>query len=81
MHKRICDVLTAHGRMKVDPRTVACDADLYQLGFTSHASVSVMLALEDEFGIEFPDEAMKKSTFATVANIENAVRTLSGISA
>ena len=51
-------------------------ADLYQLGLTSHASVDVMLALEDAFDIEFPDEVLKKSTFASVHNIEHVVESL-----
>ena len=35
-----------------------------------------MLALEDAFGVEFPDEALKKSTFASVRNIEQVVEGL-----
>lgn len=76
MQKQIRDVLAAHGRMSVDPRSVDDQADLYELGLTSHASVNVMLALEDEFDIEFPDEALRKSTFASVHNIEQVVEGL-----
>jgi acyl carrier protein len=73
MQDQIRDVLAAHGRMAVDPREVDDQADLYDLGLTSHASVDVMLALEDAFDIEFPDEVLKKSTFASVHNIEQVV--------
>lgn len=66
---QIRDVLAAHGRMATDPRGVDDQADLYKLGLTSHASVDVMLALEDAFDIEFPDEVLKKSTFESVHNI------------
>jgi acyl carrier protein len=76
MQDRIRDVLAAHGRMAVDPREVDDQADLYKLGLTSHASVDVMLALEDAFGVEFPDEVLKKSTFASVHNIEQVVEGL-----
>jgi acyl carrier protein len=76
MRQTIQKVLAAHGRMTVDPTGLAEDADLYELGLTSHASVNVMLALEDEFDIEFPDEALKKSTFASIKNIEAVVSTL-----
>ncbi len=62
--------------MAVDPRGVDSQADLYELGLTSHASVNVMLALEDAFDIEFPDEVLKKSTFASVSNIEQVVEGL-----
>jgi acyl carrier protein len=76
MQDRIRDVLAAHGRMAVDPREVDDQADLYKLGLTSHASVDVMLALEEEFDIEFPDEVLKKSTFESVGNIEQVVEAL-----
>jgi acyl carrier protein len=59
--------------MAVDPTGIDGDACLYELGLTSHASVNVMLALEDEFDIEFPDEALKKSTFASIASIEAVI--------
>jgi acyl carrier protein len=76
MQDEIREVLAAHGRMAVDPREVDEKADLYDLGLTSHASVDVMLALEDAFDIEFPDEVLKKSTFASVRNIEQVVEGL-----
>ena len=76
MQDQIREVLAAHGRMAVDPREVDDQADLYDLGLTSHASVDVMLALEDAFDIEFPDEVLKKSTFASVHNIEQVVESL-----
>ena len=76
MQDQIREVLAAHARMAVDPREVDDQADLYDLGLTSHASVDVMLALEDAFDIEFPDEVLKKSTFASVHNIAQVVESL-----
>jgi acyl carrier protein len=76
MQEQIRKVLEAHGRLTVDSMTVDALADLYELGLTSHASVDVMLALEDEFGIEFPDETLKKSTFASIDSIERVVSSL-----
>jgi len=76
MQHQIRDVLATHGRMAVDPREVEEEADLYELGLTSHAAVDVMLALEDAFDIEFPEEVLKKSTFASVLNIAQVVEGL-----
>jgi acyl carrier protein len=76
MQDQIRDVLAAHGRMAVNPREVDDQADLYELGLTSHASVDVMLALEDAFDIEFPEEVLKKSTFASIHNIAQVVEGL-----
>lgn len=78
MQELIRKVLNAHGRLTVDPEGVDSGADLYDLGLTSHASVNVMLALEDEFDVEFPDESLKKSTFASIDNIERVVASLTG---
>jgi acyl carrier protein len=62
--------------MAIDAREVDEQADLYELGLTSHASVDVMLALEEEFDIEFPDEVLKKSTFESVHNIAQVIEGL-----
>ena len=40
---------------------------------TSHASVNVMLALEGEFDIEFPDRMLKRSVFDSISSISAAV--------
>jgi acyl carrier protein len=66
-------VLEQHGKLPVDISTLTDDADLYQAGLTSHASVNVMLALEDEFDVEFPDELLRKGTFESVTSIESAL--------
>lgn len=75
--ERIRGVLKNHGRLSVDASTLADDADLYQAGLTSHASVSIMLALEGEFDIEFPDQMLSRGVFGSVASIRSAVETLS----
>lgn len=76
MQELIRKVLNAHGKLAVDSSDVDPSADLYDLGLTSHASVNVMLALEDEFDVEFPDESLKKSTFSSIDNIERVVSSL-----
>ena len=40
---------------------------------TSHASVNVMLALEGEFDIEFPDHMLKRSVFESIEAIRGAI--------
>ena len=42
-------------------------------GLTSHASVNLMLALEDEFDIEFPERLLRRQTFESVAAIAEAI--------
>jgi len=74
--QRIRKILREHGRLARDVDALAEDADLYQAGMTSHASVNVMLALEGEFDVEFPDEMLKRSSFASIAAIASAVESL-----
>ena len=66
-------VLEEQGRLAV-PVTGLDDAtDLYAAGLTSHASVNVMLALEDAFDVEFPERLLKKATFGSLGAIVEAV--------
>jgi acyl carrier protein len=69
-------VLRDHGRLGTDPDRLTDDADLYQSGMTSHASVNVMLALEGEFDVEFPDHMLKRNVFRSIGSIERALREL-----
>jgi acyl carrier protein len=69
-------VLEEYGRLSVDVDSVSDDADLYQAGMTSHASVNLMLALEDAFDVEFPDEMLRRSVFESINAISAAVGTL-----
>jgi acyl carrier protein len=73
---RIRNVLKEHGRLSKAAESLADDADLYQAGMTSHASVNVMLALEGEFDVEFPDSMLKRSVFESVASIRTAIEQL-----
>ncbi|KQU07246.1 acyl carrier protein [Rhodococcus sp. Leaf7] len=73
---RIREVLGKYGKLPVEITSVSDDADLYDAGLTSHASVNVMIALEDEFDVEFPDRLLQKTTFASVTAIANAVAEL-----
>jgi acyl carrier protein len=76
MTEDIRTILKDHGRLSVDVATLAEDADLYQAGMTSHASVNVMLALEGKFDIEFPDRMLKRGVFESIAAIRTALEEL-----
>lgn len=73
MKDRIRQVIKEHGRLSVDPDGLADDADLYQAGMTSHASVNVMIALEDTFDVEFLDSMLKRSVFESIDSIAQAL--------
>lgn len=74
--ERIRAILSKHGKLSQEAAGLAADADLYAAGMTSHASVNVMLALEGEFDIEFPDHLLTRAVFSSVAAIQAAVEEL-----
>jgi acyl carrier protein len=67
VNETIREVIEAHGRLPVEVSTLSDTDDLFDQGLTSHARVNVMLALEDAFNFEFPDELLVKSTFESIA--------------
>ena len=69
LEPRIRTTLSEHARLPVDVVKLQVYDDLFQAGMTSHASVNVMLALEEEFDIEFPEEMLHKSTFESIEAI------------
>ena len=76
MNDKIRKILKDHGRLSKEVDTLVDDSDLYQAGMTSHASVNVMLALEGEFDVEFPDHMLKRSVFESIAAIRGAIEEL-----
>jgi acyl carrier protein len=76
MDTRIRQVLRDHARLNRDVAELDENADLYQSGMTSHASVNVMLALEGAFDVEFPDHMLKRSVFASIGSIRDALAEL-----
>jgi acyl carrier protein len=75
--ERIRAIVSRHGRLTNEVHTLADTDDLYRAGLTSHASVSLMLALEDEFDLEFDETHLKRTTFASVSAIHRALNELS----
>lgn len=69
-------ILKDHGRLDIDAATLKVDDDLYDAGMTSHASVNVMLAIESEFDIEFPDQMLSRGVFESIQSISSAVSSL-----
>lgn len=69
----IRQIIDKHGRLAIGTAASEDDADLYQQGLTSHASVNVMLALENAFDVEFPDRMLKRSVFASISSIRLAI--------
>lgn len=70
---RIRSVLKSAGSLQGGTDTLRDDADLHAAGLTSHATVSLMLALEEGFDIEFPDRLLRRRTFSSIDAIAEAL--------
>jgi acyl carrier protein len=73
LNEEIRQVLREHARLSVDIDKLGDSDDLFAAGMTSHASVNLMLALEDAFDVEFPDSMLKRSVFESVHAIASAI--------
>jgi acyl carrier protein len=74
--ERIREILNDHARLPVHISEISNSDDLYDAGMTSHASVEVMLALEEGFDLEFPDSMLKRSVFGSINSIHAAIAQL-----
>ncbi|TAJ86983.1 MAG: acyl carrier protein [Reyranella sp.] len=73
MKVRIRTVLKNAGSLQNGVDALPDDADLHAAGLTSHATVSLMLALEEMFDIEFPDRLLGRLTFSSIDAIARAL--------
>jgi acyl carrier protein len=73
---QVREVIRGHARLPIEIDELADDADLFRAGMTSHASVSVMLALEDSFDLEFPDRMLTRQMFESVSSMRAAIAEL-----
>lgn len=71
-------VVLAHAELPADRAGISDDDDLWLAGMDSLSSVAVMVAVEESFDIEFPDEYLTREVFGSVAAIAAAVREIAG---
>ena len=74
-------ILREHGRLAVDVGALGDQSNLYEAGLTSHASVGLMLALEERFEVEFPERMLRRGAFASIAAIRAGLEELIGANA
>jgi acyl carrier protein len=76
MEDQLRRILNEVGGLAVPAASIASDGDLFAAGLTSFATVSVMLAIEDCFEVEIPDELVNRATFRTIAKLAEVVMAL-----
>jgi acyl carrier protein len=76
MRDDIRNLLKKHAGLAVNVDELADGADLYAAGLSSFASVQVMLALEENFDIEFPDALLNRKSFQSIDAIARSVESI-----
>lgn len=66
-------LLVKHGGLPVSVDKLQDADDLYEAGLSSFASVQLMLALEEEFDVEFPENLLNRKSFSSIAAIADAL--------
>ena len=73
---KVRNILSKHGRLSAAVDELQDTSDLYKAGLTSLATVGLMLALEEQFDVEFPDNMLSRRTFGSIESIVAAVEHL-----
>ena len=76
---KIRQIVKDHAGLGLALEKVSDSTDLYRAGMTSYASVALMIALENEFGLEFPDAMLSRSVFESIDSIASAIESLQGV--
>jgi acyl carrier protein len=76
IRERIRNVVRDRAGLGQDLQNISDSSDLYRAGMTSYASVVLMIALENEFEVEFPDAMLSRSVFESIDTIAGAIENL-----
>ena len=76
LENRVKQVIVSYAELGDNATNLKVDDDLFALGMSSRASVGVMLGLESEFDIEFPDAMLRKDVFMTIGAISQAIESI-----
>ena len=76
LKEKIQNCLVEHLRMVNSPQEIPVDADLSTLGLTSMAATNLLIDLEDEFNVQFPDSMLTPEVFHSVDSLGEAISSL-----
>jgi len=76
LKERIREIVSENAGLKLPLEEIKDSTDLYRAGMTSYSSVLLMIALENEFSIEFPDGMLSRDVFESVDAIAHALDSL-----
>lgn len=70
---RIRELLDQNELLPAPSLAISCNRNLYEAGLRSRGVVTLMLALEEAFAIEFPDRLLNRSSFETMRAIADVI--------
>lgn len=76
MRKSIRVILSETGGLAGHVEQLEPEADLYRAGLKSLAVARVMVALEQEYGVEFKSDMLDRATFSSISAIARALNSL-----
>jgi len=76
MEDRIRNILKQLNELSSLVDGLDAKASLYDAGLSSFGTVELMVALESDFGIQFPDSLLTRETFESISSIRAAVEKL-----
>ena len=76
MKAKIRALLARLGEFPAGADDLRDDADLHAAGLSSYGTVELMVGIEEEFGVEFPDRLLTRATFGSIDAVAAAVASL-----
>jgi acyl carrier protein len=76
MMTAIRSLIDREARLALPAAEITPRADLYALGLTSFGAVCLLLAIEREFHVEWPQEMLKRETAGSIEAIVQALEVL-----
>ncbi|MCC3247078.1 phosphopantetheine-binding protein [Methylocystis sp. WRRC1] len=74
MFETIRRLIDREARLAIPASDLTPRANLYELGLTPYTAIRLLLAVEREFGVEFPRESLNRAAMASIEAIARCVR-------
>ena len=73
MLNELRSIVAEQGQLSISMEELGDEGDLFAAGMDSLAVVDIMMAIEEQFGIEIPDALLNRRTFSSVAALDRAM--------
>lgn len=74
MFETLQRLIDREAKLRVSADCLTARADLYELGLTPYTAIRLLLAIEREFGVEFPRRLLNRATMQSIDSIVRCLR-------